>query len=133
MGGDGWPRAYAATWHSAAESSISSDQRSGTSKLLRWLMTAADPAAWLPAPTKTGTITSRDGACPRQRYRPGCQNRYFPIDPLIVDGSTEAKSALERTFSPRLGFLEEFPAELLPETARGLFSDGINPSSSELA
>jgi hypothetical protein len=57
----------------------------------------------------------------------------FRSTPLIVDGSTEAKSALERTFSPRLGFLEEFPAELLPETARGLFSDGINPSSSELA
>jgi hypothetical protein len=59
----------------------------------------------------------------------------FRSTPLIVDGSTKAKPALERTLSSWPGFIEWFPAEVLPEIARlrGLLSDGMNLSVDEFA
>ena len=38
--------------------------------------------------------------------------------PLIVDGSTNAKPALERTLRPWPGFIEWSPVELLPRHPR---------------
>ena len=59
----------------------------------------------------------------------------FRSTPLIVDGSTHAKPALERTLRPWPGFIEWSPVRLLQEAARlhDLLSYGINPSGFELA